>query len=244
MISSNARDLGGLRTDDGHAVRPGLVFRSDDTFWSNRERPAALPPCIGTAIDLRRPSERSERGVPPYVDADTLQLHESLVPESRAAIVRTDQDFARFYVEVFTDQLERLGGMMRRLAEEAPTPAVVYCAAGKDRTGVTIAVLQRLLGVRRADIVADYARSAAFLGWVLSTGQLDDERKMTPHTLLPAHSAHPATMEFFLDHLDRAHGDAAELAAALGLTPGELAALRARLLQPVAKEETEGAVAG
>jgi protein-tyrosine phosphatase len=36
------------------------------------------------------------------------------------------------------------------------TPALVHCAAGKDRTGITVAVLLAAAGVEEADIVADY----------------------------------------------------------------------------------------
>jgi protein-tyrosine phosphatase len=232
MSSSNARDLGGLRTADGHSIRPGLVYRSDDTFWSGRAQPPALPPAIGTAIDLRRPMERSERGVPPFVGPATLELHESLVDESRTATIRSDEEFARFYTEIFDDQRERLGGIMRRLATDAPLPAVAYCAAGKDRTGVTIAVLARLLGVGRPEIVRDYVRSVEFMAWVLSTGQLEHERLEQTGVVLPAHSAHAQTMELFLDHLDAECGDEEGLAAAIGLERAHLADLRGRLLQP------------
>lgn len=230
MNSSNARDLGGLSTDDGFNVRPGLVYRSDDTLWNGRALPAAMPAVVGTAIDLRRPSERRERGVPPFVGPATLALHESLIDESKSTLVRTDAELVQLYVDIFTEQRERLGGIMRRLAGEAPLPAVAYCAAGKDRTGITMAVLQRLLGVRRDEIVRDYARSEDYMAWVLSTGQLDHERRSS--VVMPAHTARPETMAHFLTHLDTACGDADGLAATLGLDSPMLAALRARLLQP------------
>src|SRR3982074_772535 len=104
MSTCNARDLGGLRTDDGHVIRPGLMYRSDDTFWSQRPLPATLPETFGTAIDMRRPAEREERGVPPFVGPTTLRLHESLVDESRTAAIGTDTELERFYVDIFTEQ--------------------------------------------------------------------------------------------------------------------------------------------
>src|SRR3546814_9409940 len=41
-------------------------------------------------------------------------------------------------------------------------PMLVHCTAGKDRTGVTIAVLLLALGVSREDVVRDYLRSDVF----------------------------------------------------------------------------------
>jgi protein-tyrosine phosphatase len=158
--TSNARDLGGLGTDDGKIVRAGLIYRSDDTFWAGRARPAVLPEMIATAIDLRRPAEREERGVPSFVGASTRQVHENLSEVSRSRQSRTGAEFAGYYIDLFTSRRERIGDLLRLLAGEKAAPAVVHCAAGKDRTGIVIAVLQRLLRVRRAEIVTDYTRES------------------------------------------------------------------------------------
>lgn len=42
---------------------------------------------------------------------------------------------------------------------ERPTPLAAHCAAGKDRTGVAVALLLDLLGVSRDDVMEDYLRS-------------------------------------------------------------------------------------
>jgi protein-tyrosine phosphatase len=230
--SSNARDLGGLSTDDGKVVRPGLIYRSDDTFWAQRARPAALPETIATAIDLRRPAEREERGVPSFVGPTTVQVHENLIAESRSRQSRTEAEFAGYYIDVFTSRRERIGDLVRSLTEDEATPAVAYCAAGKDRTGILIAVLERLLRVRRAEIVADYTRSAMFMAWVLSTGQLSEQKLEASAVVLPALTAHPTTIELFLNHLASEYGDEHGLAAAVGLSATDAERLRERLLEP------------
>jgi len=40
-----------------------------------------------------------------------------------------------------------------------PAPALVHCAAGKDRTGIVIGILLRATGVRHEDVLADYTRT-------------------------------------------------------------------------------------
>ncbi|WP_406420474.1 tyrosine-protein phosphatase [Streptomyces sp. NBC_00873] len=42
--------------------------------------------------------------------------------------------------------------------------ALVHCASGKDRTGVTVAILQTLLNASEAEITEDFLRSNTVLG--------------------------------------------------------------------------------
>ena len=52
---------------------------------------------------------------------------------------------------------------LREMAEPGVLPAVFFCMAGKDRTGVFAALLLGLLGVPDEHIVADYALTAEVL---------------------------------------------------------------------------------
>ena len=52
------------------------------------------------------------------------------------------------------------GEMMERIGEGA-APCVIHCSAGKDRTGVAVAILLAALGVSRDVIISDYVRSAS-----------------------------------------------------------------------------------
>ena len=62
-------------------------------------------------------------------------------------------------------------------------PALVHCAAGKDRTGVLVALVLDAVGVQRRAVVADYALSAEqveamFRRWTTAAGGADARR---PH---------------------------------------------------------------
>ncbi len=50
----------------------------------------------------------------------------------------------------------RLAGVFAALDHAAPGAAIVHCTAGKDRTGVAVALVLESLGVRREAIVEDY----------------------------------------------------------------------------------------
>ena len=159
---ANLRDVRGLRTHDGRIVRRGALYRSEAL------RPAAAreadvpvwPPAV--VIDLRAPEERT--GPHPLDDGTTavhsIPLGRSLAP---ALAERTTQpDLARAYRLLAEDAAQEIARIVGLVAE-AGGPVLVHCTAGKDRTGIVVAVLLRAVGVTRADVRADYLRTEANL---------------------------------------------------------------------------------
>jgi hypothetical protein len=68
---------------------------------------------------------------------------------------------------VESPQAEGLTAVVRGIATE-PAPVLVHCSAGKDRAGVTAALVLALLGTPREDIVADYIATAANMPGVMA----------------------------------------------------------------------------
>ncbi|MEK8173198.1 tyrosine-protein phosphatase [Streptomyces sp. M19] len=64
------------------------------------------------------------------------------------------------YRSMVRNRTEEHGRVLRALAEDS-VPALMHCAAGKDRAGLTVAVTLLALGVERQAIEADYLESAA-----------------------------------------------------------------------------------
>lgn len=108
----------------------------------------------------------------------------------------------------------------------------VYCSAGKDRTGLLVALLLGLVGVAEDRIVADYVRSAET--WENGSYFLREDYSrrlehtgLTPKTWLGA----PAdVMEGTLRYLQKTHGGAEAYLVRNGLTAKELDATREALL--------------
>jgi protein-tyrosine phosphatase len=65
------------------------------------------------------------------------------------------------YVRIVLDRTEEHGRMLNLLADEESVPALLHCAAGKDRAGTSIAIILLALGVEREAILADYLASNA-----------------------------------------------------------------------------------
>jgi protein-tyrosine phosphatase len=108
---------------------------------------------------------------------------------------------------------------------------IVHCAAGKDRTGVVVAIALDAVGVPRAAIIDDYARTAERLPALLarlaasptytSDISLDDPQR---------HAPRPDTMNQFLSALDSEFGGSAGWLADHGWTDADQRALEAKLI--------------
>jgi protein-tyrosine phosphatase len=55
-----------------------------------------------------------------------------------------------------------IGEIFQRLADPAQLPTLIHCTAGKDRTGLVVALLLLTLGVPEETVLADYTLSNLF----------------------------------------------------------------------------------
>ena len=209
----NARDIGGMVTSDGGVLRPGVIFRSGSVAAVTPEDLEHLTERIGlkSVIDLRRDEEMSRRGHALDVEGVVVRNLPLLANQgdSASAIAElSHQSLASLYSGYLDRSASVVVEILGILADDAQLPALIHCTAGKDRTGVVLAILQELLGVGREEIVADYVRSAADMPRVLAL--LKDRAKGSALTfgeeLAWIFGAEAHTMEDFLDDLARRGG--------------------------------------
>ncbi|MEV5508589.1 tyrosine-protein phosphatase [Streptomyces orinoci] len=175
----NFRDLGGLPAADGRRVRPGVLFRSGH-LASATEADAAFLASLGlhTVFDFRNAADIALEGtdvalpgvryvnLPLSDPADGSEFWEmvreggmerlrEVLAEGRAA-----QRMADSYRLIVTTRTAEHSRVLHELAEDA-VPALMHCAAGKDRAGLSIAATLLALGVPRDAIEADYLESNA-----------------------------------------------------------------------------------
>ena len=158
--SLNCRDVGGYPTADGRQVRWGLLYRSDLPVLDEGHDPELESLRLSTVIDLREPEERSARpssavGRVPQV----LDLSFGLGP-----MVAADPAKAASLRSLYRAAIEELGDeiadVVSELCRPEALPALVHCAAGKDRTGIVIGLVLSAIGVSDADVARDYAVTA------------------------------------------------------------------------------------
>ena len=227
----NLRDVGGCGR-----VRTGLLFRSASLCELTPEGAEQLTALgLRTVVDLRSQPETEHWPNQPHglttVSLPTLPPFESTSgnPDSAAdegGSARTGlEGMYAFMADVAG---EPIAAFVRRLLLPDTLPALVHCAVGKDRTGVTIAVLLSALGVSDADITADYLLSNHGLGFSEGPIFYLDENGVE-------RQSHPVTEELltlFLDRIRTRHGSAEAFLESHGLTPADLESLRALLLSP------------
>jgi protein-tyrosine phosphatase len=140
-------------------------------------------------------------------------------------------DLVRHYVGYVETAGTNVGRALQVLADPGSGPTLVHCAAGKDRTGVVVALALSLAGVNRDAVVADYLRSAERADRILA--RLTATSTYGPSLAgVPVEDITPRreSMEGFLDHVDTAYGGVHGLALSLGVSEEEIARLGVRLL--------------
>jgi beta-glucosidase len=227
----NARGIGGLRTVDNRRVRDGLLFRTAGLHNITDEGTATLSGLgVSTVLDLRGDEEASRwpslRG--DAVTVSRLPLHHGRLSGQDAAV-----GLDGVYTSIVRDSGELIVAGIRAIAATTEGASLVHCTAGKDRTGVFVAVFLAALGVTDADIVRTYAESASRLG--------DDFVEQVARdlfgTVLPAevaadlNSSTPDRIVAALALIRHGHGTVAAYLRHHGLTDDELTALRQMFLE-------------
>jgi protein-tyrosine phosphatase len=171
--SLNLRDIGGYATRDGHVVRTGCVYRSDELHaLTDADLEVVDTLGIRVVFDLRNVAERTAR--PNRLPAD-VELLERATPSPNGTPRTTEEQILRntlpdrddeHFAAVYIELLERLGPELRIILERAvdsPTrPLLFHCVAGKDRTGIAAAVLLGVLGVADDVILDDYELTSTY----------------------------------------------------------------------------------
>ncbi len=212
--AKNFRDLGGYPTADGKVTKWGTLFRSDQLSYLTLDEWETLQERgIRTLIDLRSNSESSAE---PIRAAYPVEYH--LIPLMKAVDEESDNASSQFIRSMKLDYPEILFGNLPGMVEildvildslsSGNGNIVFFCAAGKDRAGITAALLLYLCGVSREDIIADYMVSANYDGWTdldsITASLPPDVAAMLPddEELLNLYGSEPETMSSLLDLFD------------------------------------------
>lgn len=236
----NLRDLGGLPTVDGRVTAAGKVFRSEALDYLSDAGALTLTCELGIrlVIDLRAPVEGG--GIrPPWAQGDEPRFVSMPLDnvDFNAAVPLEDRRTyqARRYLHYLEACTPTLIAVLKLLAEAPDAkPTVIHCAAGKDRTGVAVAMLLGLLGVGRDTIVADYVVSQRNMDEIMARQERVHPYYRQRRTVNPIelYRADAPSMEHFLDLLDERYGGASRWASAQGFAAAALDRLRAQLLEP------------
>lgn len=234
----NFRDLGGYGTRDGRTVVWGRVFRSDDLDYLTLEDANYIQRTLGivVALDLRSPDVATGGGLKPGVTS-RIRYHNLPFFQRGKLLPTIAQDppsaprLVDIYSWVLRNRGRKIATALATLAEADNLPAVFYCNAGKDRTGILAAIVLGVLGVGEEDIVKDYVLT----NWVidriidrLRTSFGGQELERLPPEYLRAETE---TMRVMLDSLRRKYGSIKDYVRAQGVSDAVVDRLKEFLLE-------------
>ncbi|HWP80585.1 MAG TPA: tyrosine-protein phosphatase [Candidatus Acidoferrum sp.] len=237
----NFRDLGGFPAKGG-VTRFGRVWRTDLLgMLPDADIETVKAAGIGTVIDLRSADEL-ERVPPSFENVPGIDyvniplLGDAPLGDALDECVRTADSFEASLTVLYKTMADRAPRRFAQVFEAlakglAKGGVAFYCTAGKDRTGMIAALLLLACGVARADVVANYRITAAYLRPKIA--HLTADSPLRPRSLM---RSDPGTIEAFLDYLDEKHGGALNFLKSAGLAPEVLTALREELVEPYDEE--------
>jgi protein-tyrosine phosphatase len=244
---ANARDLGGLPTQDGRVTRFGAYIRSADLRFVNAAGwEMAREAGVRTVIDLRNDDEirpcsgqqltalagsaqfpvTAAAQPPPWVTRVEVALDDIADTGLWQFLNRERLNGTPLYFRPFLDRKpERCAAAVTALAAASPGGVIFHCAAGRDRTGLVTLLLLALAGVEPDAIARDYEQSAGPLKALFTAMGQHDQGPGIEAALAErgttAREAILATLDGF---------DAETYLLTAGASPGSLAAVRRRLL--------------
>ena len=253
--SPNSRDIGGYETKDGHHVKWGTVFRSEEIIELTDPELIRLANFgIKIVCDFRGDAEVEKRGedqlpagaeyvhLPVLDDSNTLptdienaivnkdfEAQERLLGEGRATALFNDN--AKYLIESKAAR-KAYSSLMDRLTDPAALPAFTHCTTGKDRTGWSTAIILTALGVPRDTIIEDYLLTNEYAA-EKNAGRIEDATPLMEHPeyLVDLLEVRSEYLETSFDAVNKKYGSFANyLRKGLGVSKADLKKLEQNLL--------------
>jgi protein-tyrosine phosphatase len=232
----NFRDAGGLPTTDGGTTRVGVLYRADAPDRLTAVGRAAVEQLgLRCVIDLRQ--TYLFEGTQAFADmaiTHHIELVDQVIDIERPPTFDGPADVAALYV----DLLERGGKQFVTTVELVAAHVglggvLIHCTAGKDRTGLAIALIQAAIGVDAESIVADYAKShepaaRRRAAMIANPGPVDPPVHRSPPVMW---TAPPEAMRIVLDAAVDEFGSLEKWPLGVGVSSAAIEQLRAGLLE-------------
>lgn len=166
--TSNTRELGGYKTEDGRSLKWGVLYRSDKlSELTDADQEYLLQLGIKRVIDFRSSEEKQNE---PDQLPNTLKYIEMPIEADGAirpkveAILKGDlnEDVGAILVETNKEFISDFSGVYKGFIEsliENQEPTLFHCTAGKDRAGFAAALVLLAVGVPEKIVIEDYMKT-------------------------------------------------------------------------------------
>lgn len=168
---ANFRTVGNIKNIDGRTLKEGKLYRSAHLNKLKKKSFDAFEKLgIKEIIDLRNsreiaqkpdqlPSESVYRNFSAFEDeGDQLAQAKKLVLKGKVNASDADKRMINFYREYVTENPETIKMIITEILE-SEDPILYHCTAGKDRTGITTALILTILKFDKETIYNEYLLS-------------------------------------------------------------------------------------
>ena len=220
---TNTRDLGGYETQSGLYSRAHKYVRAAaPTYASSKDIQTLKDYGVKVVVDLRSDFEKECQPNPFANDQDIDYYEVNLFDSSKAVLVpdevKTYKDLGGVYIYMLEGMKHKFKELFDIFMKYPYETVLFHCSAGKDRTGVTAALLLYLIGCHEYDIVKDYRESYENnkeMNASLAQMMNDEEAKQYLRSS-------PRYMMELLDYLREHYGSAKEYLLEIGMKNDEI----------------------
>lgn len=242
----NLREVAGYATRSG-VMREGRLFRSGAWELMSESDHAWFEDRIETVIDLRHPDEVERAAHASQGEPRARVLFTSIFPEDQTMASMVDEmnglygdaavvagAGAQRYLHFTKVGGDRFADAVRVMADQENYPVLINCTAGKDRTGLLVAMVMDVLGVSDEEIASEYERSNADIdGLLLYLQSIGRVLEGTAEEIRARVETPADRMVGFLEGLRAEYGSSAGFLQSHGVGDAELESLEALLTDPV-----------
>jgi len=167
----NFRAVGNIKNVDGRSLKEGKLYRSGHLHTLKKKSFDELDKLgIKEVIDLRNSKEIAQKpdNLPGDImyknysafedEGDQLDQAKKLVLKGKVDGSDADKRMLDFYKDYVTENPEIIRKIITEILE-SDQPVLYHCTAGKDRTGITTALILTILKFDKETIYSDYLLS-------------------------------------------------------------------------------------
>lgn len=166
-IIENFRDIGGLVNVVGKKIRFKHIYRTRQLVYIEEKSLVDIVSLLNikTVIDFRTNNEMTRYNKYPSEFLSKINFYnfplecEGIHVDRRIKKERNYDGYEYLYYHLITNEGEVFRKTFDLIAQKKFYPIIIHCIAGKDRTGIFIALLLMVLNIERDLIIKDYLKS-------------------------------------------------------------------------------------
>ena len=169
--TTNTRDIGGYETGELATIRSGQIIRSDNlSRLSSGDFQKLEEMGLKTVIDLRSEQERDHSPTvwqgdnPPQFyhfpigdsKNEWFAAQDRMMKLNRFSKKQSLEHMVEGYRMIAEEGTSSYQKLMEVVLDESNWPVLIHCTAGKDRSGIGVALILEAIGVDRETIMDEY----------------------------------------------------------------------------------------